>query len=629
MAQVVGIDLGTTNSALTYWCEGDAQINVLEIDQIASPGRVIRNQLLPSFLYIPTDGELTPAEMSLPWQSGLVSTDAAANTDKIDQPKVAGIWARERGSLLPERLISSAKSWLGNRFVDRNGPILPWRSDLAQGKCSPVDASAEYLRHLVGAFTWHQAAAHPGVQPSADVQTQYVLTVPASFDEVARNLTYEAARRAGITQLTLLEEPLAAFYAWIAACGDNWRQQVKPGDVVLVCDVGGGTTDFSLIAVTEVDGQLQLERVSVGDHLLLGGDNMDLALAYAVRHDFEGQGHTLDHWQFLSLVGEARRAKEKLLTDPSLTELPISVASRSASLFASTLSTTITRAKVEEILVEGFLPLTSADEMPALRRSIGIQEFGLNYETDAAISRHLARFLQRSRQNVESNPLLGSLVAERLQVDQKLLLPTAVLFNGGVFHATMLRQRVLNLLQRWQGGQAVKELVGADLDLAVAMGASYYGRMRATGRGIRVRSGTARSYYIGVESSMPAVPGIPRRVNGLCLVPQGTDEGSEIELLKQQFGLVVGEPVEFRFFSSTVRAGDVAGDVIEDAAGKLEESARLGLTLSAEGHTEGDVIPVCLDAVVTPVGTLQLAMKEGVGGKKWHLEFDVRAHEQN
>lgn len=637
MKQVVGIDLGTTNSALTYWREGDAQLSVLDVAQLAAPGRLVRQHLLPSFLYIPLEGELTAADTRLPWQSKSIAAGASLLGDgQADsasmQAVVAGLWARERGSLLPERLISSAKSWLGNRFVDRHGAILPWRSEIAQGKRSPVEASSEYLRHLVAAFAYDHASGQAEDRTTQEQNTHYVLTVPASFDEVARNLTYEAAQRAGLTELTLLEEPLAAFYAWIAACGDGWRQQVKPGDVVLVCDVGGGTTDFSLIAVSETNGQLALERISVGDHLLLGGDNMDLALAYSVRRDLEAQGHKLDHWQFLSLVGEARRAKEQLLSDPNLAELPIAVASRGASLFASTLSTTIARTKVEEILLDGFLPLTASHEVPAPRRSIGIQEFGLSYETDAAISRHMARFLQRSRQNVESNPALAKQVAERLSADNKLLLPTAVLFNGGVFHANVLRERVLKLLQQWHGGQAIKELVGADLDLAVAMGASYYGRMRVTGRGIRVRSGTARSYYIGVESSMPAVPGVTPPVNGLCLVPQGTDEGSEIELTQQQFGLVVGEPVEFRFFSSTVRAGDTAGDVIEDAARELEETARLGLTLASEGHQDGEVIPVRLDAVVTPVGTLQLAMKEGMkqgkAGKKWQLEFDVRAHEQ-
>ena len=432
-----------------------------------------------------------------------------------------------------------------------------------------------------------------------------------------------------MTHTTLLEEPLAAFYAWLQSKGESWRDSVKPGDLVLVCDVGGGTTDFSLIAVTEVEGQLALERISVGDHLLLGGDNMDLTLAYSLRRELEVQGKRLDHWQFLSMVAEARRAKEALLSDPTLTELSVSVASRVASLFAGTITATVTRAMVEQVLLDGFLPLTAADEMPAQRRSVGIQEFGLAYETDAAISRHLARFLTRSRQNVESHPSLMRLVEGRLLANRPYLMPTAVLFNGGVFRAPLLRERVLQLLQQWNLGTPVQELTGGDLDLAVALGAAYYGRLRATGKGIRVRSGTARSYYIGIESSMPAVPGIPPQINGLCLVPQGTDEGSEIELKQAAFGLVVGEPVEFRFFSSAVRAGDVAGGLVEDAERELEESSRVNLTLPPDGHREGEMIPVHLDALVTAVGTLQLFMKDVSGDKKWQLEFDVRAHEHD
>lgn len=609
--QVIGIDLGTTNSALSHWRPGDDCLRLLEIDQVESPGRTARHRVLPSFLYLPHEGELTAADTRLPWQA----------EGAIDA--VCGTWARDRGALAPERLIASAKSWLGNRHIDRYGPILPWRSEI-QAKRSPVEVSAQYLRHLLAAFEAHRRLEGAS-EELGDVQC--VLTVPASFDEVARNLTYEAAQQAGLTQTTLLEEPLAAFYAWLAAKGDSWRESVKPGELVLVCDVGGGTTDFSLIAVTEVDGKLSLERISVGDHLLLGGDNMDLTLAYSVRRQLEAQGQRLDHWQFLSLVAEARRAKEKLLSDPSLTELPVSVASRGASLFAGTISAVITRTMAEQVLLEGFLPFTAPDEMPAQRRSTGIQEFGLAYETDAGISRHLARFLRRSRQNVESHPALRQLVEQRLLANSQCLMPTAVLFNGGVFKAPLLRERVLKLLQQWNGGELVKELMGGDLDLAVALGASYYGKLRATGKGIRVRSGTARSYYVGVESNMLAVPGIPPQINGLCLVPQGTDEGSEIELKQTEFGLVVGEPVEFRFFSSSVRAGDIAGSLVADAEDELEETSRLNLTLPPDGHREGDVIPVRLDAVVTAVGTLQLSMKNAGSGKKWHLEFDVRAHE--
>ncbi len=609
-AFIVGIDLGTTNSALAYLRPGaEAQTpTVLGVEQLAGAGMVQTQTSLPSFLYIPVPGELTPESARLPW-------DEAGQTDAV-----LGSWARDRGTLIPERLVVSAKSWLGNSHADRQAPILPWRSDVAAGKVSPVEASTRYLRHLAASFHHHVPEAR-----AMDV----VLTVPASFDEVARGLTYEAASRAGLAQgkLTLLEEPQAAFYAWLSAVGDNWREFVQPGDVVLICDVGGGTTDFSLIAVTDQGGTLGLERVAVGDHLLLGGDNMDLTLAMVLKQGLEAQGHTLDHWQFLSLVGAARDAKEKLLADAALAEVPIAVASRGASLFAGTLSTQLTRAQVEQVILAGFFPLTGVDELPAARRSVGFQEFGLTYETDAAISRHLARFLKRARQNIESNPELARLVADRLRPGESHLMPTAVLFNGGVFKAPVLRTQVKNLLQAWNGGEAVQELVGAELDLAVALGAAYYGRLRATGKGIRVASGTARSYYVGLESPAPAIPGFEPPVKGLCLVPQGTDEGTEIEFKEQQFGLLVGEPVEFRFFSSSVRAGDAVGTVVPDAVRDLDETSRLSVTLPSEGRRAGEIVPVRLDAVVTETGTLQLFMKDAVTDRKWHLEFNVRAHD--
>ena len=325
---VVGIDLGTTNSALAY-CRPhrakDASYNVLGVEQLVAPGQRAAKKVLPSFVYVPHEGEVAPDETAMPW-------DGDADWTLEKGQAVVGAWARERGIAVPDRLISSAKSWLGHPHVDRLAAILPWRSDMKSGKLSPVAASTLYLRHLISAFAYTQAKANEPVDVS---KTQVVLTVPASFDEVARNLTYEAAKSAGIKDLTLLEEPLAAFYAWLGHQGETWREHVRPGDLVLVCDVGGGTTDFSLIAVSEDDrGQLQLERMSVGDHLLLGGDNMDLALAIAVRQELEADGRALDHWQFLSLVGHVRAAKEQLLTDPDLAEVPLAIAGKGSSLFA-------------------------------------------------------------------------------------------------------------------------------------------------------------------------------------------------------------------------------------------------------------------------------------------------------
>ena len=617
---IVGIDLGTTNSALAYCRPAsarDARYQVLGVDQLVAPGQVASQKVLPSFLYIPHDGEITTQETQLPWEKSGLS----------DASGVVGVWARERGVAVPDRMISSAKSWLGHAQVDRRAPILPWRSEMEGRKLSPVEVSARYLRHLVAAFEYDQASQGEAMTMA---ETQVVLTVPASFDEVARSLTYEAAQAAGLSQLTLLEEPLAAFYAWLGHQGEQWREHVQPGDLVLVCDVGGGTTDFSLIAVSENDrGQLELERISVGDHLLLGGDNMDLALAFAVRQELETEGRTIDHWQFLSLIGHVRVAKEKLLMDEGLQEVPLAIAGKGSSLFAQVISTRLTRAQVEAVLLQGFFPLTSASDLPHGRRALGIQELGLPYEADAAISRHLARFLQRSMQNLRSDT---SGKAARLGLgvgaSGEALMPTAVLFNGGVFNAPLLRQRVLSLLQSWNDGKPVKELPSAELDLAVALGAAYYGRMRATGEGIRVQSGTARSYYIGLDSPFPAVPGYTPPVKALCLVPQGTDEGTSLSLKDQKFGLVVGESVEFRFFSSVVRAGDQVGTVVPDAKRDLVETSSLSVALPADGHVTGEVVPVSLDAAVTETGVLEIYMREVNSDRRWQVEFNVRAHDQ-
>lgn len=613
----VGIDLGTSNCALAYYPSDrslSAGATLLSVPQLDQPGYLGQRSLLPSVTYLPYAGELQPREMRLPWQ---VLDDVAVAADFV-----VGRWARERAGVVSERGIVSAKSWLAHPGVDRRAAILPWKSEIEHGKRSPVAVSRLYLEHLRAAYL-HETAS------SSEAPLDVVLTVPASFDEVARNLTYEAAEAAGFAAVTLLEEPLAALYAWIAGAPERWRQHLKPGDLILVCDVGGGTTDLSLIAATEEAGALKLERLSVGNHLLLGGDNMDLALAHALKAKIVAAGAAVDQWQFLSLVASARVAKEKLFSDTSLAEVPIAVAGRGSSLFNQTLTTSLTRVEAEKLIVEGFFPLTAASDVPKARRTLGIQELGLNYEAEPAVSRHIAQFLAKSRRNADELPALRALVGERLQnlAPGAPLLPTAVLFNGGVFHATALRERILTLLQSWNNATPVRELrqEGAAFDSAVAIGAAYYARMRQSGEGIRIRSGTAHSYYIGLESSLPAVPGIVPPVRGLCVVPQGTEEGTDVTVGAQEFGVVVGEPVEFRFFSSSARAGDQVGITIDDAAAELLETASLSTVLPpAMGTRDGDIVPVRVQASVTAVGTLQIFLQQTVGGHKWQLEFNVR-----
>ena len=602
----LGIDLGTSNSVAALAETGSGTIGVLPATQVLSSDSVGERETLPSAIYLPHADEFSRETLRLPWES-----------DGVE--KIAGAFALAHGALVPDRLITSAKSWLCQNHIDRKAPILPWKSELTEGKLSPVDASRRYLKHLRDNLSYHR--------PEGAVLEDFevTLTVPASFDEVARALTREAAEAAGFREVTLLEEPQAALYAWLAETGDRWREQIRPGDIVLVCDVGGGTADFSLIAVSEDGGNLRLDRISVGDHILLGGDNMDLALAYAVRAALEGEGKSIDERQFLALVQSCRQGKEKLFSDPELPSFPISMPGRGSGLFAGTVAAALSREQLTAIVLDGFLPVTEIADQPAPRCTAGLREFGLDYAGDPVISKHLARFLSRSLQNVRSNERLIELVGESKIGEPSFLRPTAVLFNGGVFNAGAIRQRVLDLLSHWAAGEPIKELTGGLLDLSVAKGAAYYGTLSLIGEGIRIRAGIARSYYVGLESSAPAVPGYRPAVKGVCVVPQGMEEGTEAELGGRDFGLVTGEAVTFRFFSSTVRAGDTVGTIVSDAEKELEETASLQVTLEAlEDGEEGEVVPVRLHSAVTELGTMELWMRHEASGKEWKLEFDVR-----
>jgi molecular chaperone DnaK (HSP70) len=495
-------------------------------------------------------------------------------------------------------LVASAKSWLSYSGVDRSSTILPWGAPPDVEKVSPVGASAEYLKHIAGALQ----------QAGADY-SEVILTVPASFDAAARELTIEAAHRAKLTTVTLLEEPQAALYAWLEKSGDAFRKQVELGDVILVVDVGGGTTDLSLIRVTEENGELQLTRMAVGDHILLGGDNMDLTLAHNLARD-----RKLDSWQFASLTYGCRQAKELLFADPKLKKAPISVLSRGSALVGGTLKFELTRDDLSRILVDGFMPRGGIAELPQAARRTGLTQIALPYAQDPAITRHLAGFLTRQARIAEGRSFVH---------------PTAILFNGGVFKAGVLKTRVIEVVNDWlasDGGAPLKELQGADLDLAVARGAAYYGWVRH-GHGIRIRGGTARSYYVGVEAAMPAVPGFDPPVRAVCVAPFGMEEGTQADIPPQEFALVVGEPTMFRFFSSSVRRDDHVGDIVEDAARSddLEEVAPIETSLKGES---GRLVPVNLQAAVTEVGTLELRCLEKSGAGRWKLELNVRKEEQ-
>jgi hypothetical protein len=604
----LGIDLGTTNSAVAITDLETDRTNIVEITQILGANRMGESPTLPSALYIPHPNEFPENAFPLPWR------------DDAGDGAIIGHFARDHGALVPDRLVTSAKSWLSNPHIDPTQRTLPWKSDIAE-KLSSFECSRRYLEHIKEGFLYTERAQGRNWELS---EGQIVLTVPASFDEVARNLTADAAEAAGLGKVTLLEEPLAAFYAWAAQAGKEWRAQVSPGDIVLVCDVGGGTADFSLIAVTENEGALALERISVGEHILLGGDNMDLALAYALRAQLESEGKRIDDWQFLGLVHAAAKAKVALFEDPSINDISIAVPSRGSSLLAGTVSTKLGRAVLEQVVLDGFFAKTEVNDLPRQTRSIGLREFGLPYASDPVVSKHLARFLTRSLANVKASETLSALVGANA-ASRDILMPTAVLFNGGVFKAAAIRKRVLDLLASWADGQSVRELAGFQPDLAVAKGASFYGRNRVTGKGMRIKAGAARSYYIGLETSMPAVPGFKPPVKALCVVPQGMEEGSELLIEGQEFGLVTGQPAEFRFFSSGVRSGDKAGQILADAERELEETSLLEINLPpVENFPAGQAVPVQINPVVTELGNLELWMKHTNSDRRWKVEFQVR-----
>jgi hypothetical protein len=604
---IVGIDLGTTNSALARCdatAEEESRIEVRSIPQLVNPNEVAERSLLPSFLYIPGEFDFPKGSLSLPWDA---------------EPKlVIGELARKRGAESPNRLVASAKSWLSYAAVNRTAPILPWQAPAEVPKLSPVEASSQFLQYFRAVWDSGEAGEQ---RKLALAEQDVLLTVPASFDEDARELTRRAAEQAGYQQVTLLEEPQAAFYAWLESQGDAWRTRIKVGDLVLVCDVGGGTTDFSLITVSEENGEMTLKRVAVGDHILLGGDNMDLALARVLQQRLETSGHRIDTWQLHGLWHQCRIAKEKLFESRKAHKHTVTLLGKGTKLIGGTIKTELAREDLDQVLLEGFFPKVASDELPARQRRVGFQELGLPYAADPAITKHLARFLS---EQVRSSPESAGIRRGR----SGLACPTHILFNGGVMKAAVLRDRVVEVLNNWlrqEGLDALKAeqiLEAPDLEHAVARGAAYYGKARR-GRGVRIRSGASRTYYIGIESAMPAVPGMEAPLKALCVVPFGMEEGTEATIPDKEFGLVVGEPAEFRFLSSSVRKQDQAGSLLEDWGSELEELSPLEVTLKLDGQ-RGTVLPVRLETRVTELGTLEVWCVSRDGTNRWKLELNIR-----
>lgn len=596
---IVGIDLGTTNCVVAY---SDmqverapremAKINLFRVPQLTGPGVVELRDSLPSFLYVKEGHEDDSDTLQLPWQEEETIT-------------VAGEFARERGAEVPHKLISSAKSWLCNSAVDRETPILPWDATKDIEKLSPVQASCALLRHIKNAWNYEMADNDPSL--CLENQSIY-LTVPASFDAVARELTVKSAKMAGLKDIVLIEEPQSAFYAWIDKAGDDWRDQVEKGDLVLVCDIGGGTSDFSLIEVNEgEDGLLNLERVAVGNHLLVGGDNLDLTLSYFLAAKLREKKQNLDAWQMRGLVHSCRKAKEALFSSEGPDEYPVTVLGRGSSLIKGTIKLSLKLEDVQQVVLDGFFPACSLDDKPAGSSATGMKEFGLSYESDPAITRHLAQFIS-SHTDDQGNPRL----------------PTAVVFNGGVMKSPLIRERILDVLKQWHSAsesEKIRQINAVDYDLSVAWGASYYGQA-ARGDGIKIRGGLGMSYYMAIEAAMPAVPGLAMPTRALCIAPFGMEDGSQAESKDRLFNLVVGEKVTFDIMSSPNRPDDQLGDVIDD----WEDMGITGLTsieTELEG-TDGGFIPVTFEVKVTEIGTLEFWACSRDDDRKWRLELNVR-----
>jgi len=584
----IGIDLGTTNSVVSYvhLDSENADVELLDIQQLTGPATLETRKNLPSFCYLATEAEIEKGAFDVPWEEG--------------RDYAVGDVANKEAALVPARTIAAAKSWLAYSRVDRREPVLPWNAPSDVKKISPVEASRRYLIHLVSA--WNMKF------PDAPIDhQQVVLTVPASFDASARELTMEAARLAGLPDnLVLLEEPQAAVYSWLVDSGESWREQLEVGDILLICDVGGGTTDFSLVGVGEENGDLILQRIAVGNHILVGGDNMDLTLAHVARNAFAEKGIDLDPWQTVSLWHACRAAKEQLFSENAPQSHPITILGRGSKLIGGTVTADMTAQEASSVLLDGFFPACSPDASPFRKVASGFREIGLPFEHDTGITRHLAQFL-RAHGN-------GSMVK-----------PTHILFNGGVFKADSFRSRLMDVIENWYEDKSVTPLqIRPNFDYAVARGAAYYSFVKQ-GKGIRIRGGTARSYYIGIETAGPAVPGFERPLNALCVVPFGMEEGSAIDVKSEEIGLVVGEPVKFRFFSSSVRKKDQPGELVtrwnED---EIEETDSLELELPVSEKLVEGYVPVQFQSRITELGVFELWCKSTVSDDSWKMEFSVR-----
>ena len=577
----IGIDLGTTHSAVYYSEVSSEQttskIKQLNIPQFTAAGRIDELPLLPSFVYFPHQTEFLDSDLQLPWGKAT---------------SIVGQLARELGAKSSGRLVQSAKSWLCHSQISAEEAVLPIDALEEVEKVSPAKITQVLLTHLVN--TWNTSF------PNAPIADQdVVITVPASFDPAARVITEQAAEKVGL-RARLIEEPLAAFYAWLSD-QSAWADNLRVDEHILVVDVGGGTTDLSLIQAVEKDGELGLERIAVGRHILLGGDNMDMALTYHLAGQLAQNGTNLETWQITGLTQACREAKERLLSNPDLSDVSVVVPSRGRSLFKKSIKATLAQTDLQSLLIDGFFPeSTFGEQVKKIARS-GFSAINLNYESDPAITRHISEFL--AQQDVK---------------------PTKVLLNGGVFNGELIRTTLEARLKHLLGDVNLTMLTPSHLDYAVAKGATYYAQVQAQG-GVKVKSGLSANYYIGVASPMPAIPGMAPPVDAICVAPFGLEEGSDEQMLPNEFSLIVGESVNFRFFQSKHNDVETVGKVISSfSLGVLNELNPLSIRLDAGHYQAGDMVRVYLTAQVTELGLLLLQAHDTNSDLSWTIEFQVR-----
>lgn len=614
---VVGIDLGTSHCSISSWEKGKSEIHQWPIPQLSDWGEWIDSPTIPSSAYVPTKEQLLKHK--------IVPDEWKSETE----PKlIFGSMTKETAIKSPNRSISSSKSWLCHPFAQRKDQILPWDSpiDLSE-KFSPVEVASELLIYLKNVVKSGIAKNHPKKGFDWETEVYTLVTIPASFNEEAKSLTLEACKHAGLKHIRLLEEPIAALYAWIYQNHQDWRHKLKPNQTILVCDVGGGTTDFSLVVASETrSGDLNLERVTVGEHLLLGGDNMDLALAYYVKNQLEqsGKSPSMSSSQLSALVSACRKAKEKILSDKdnSTSEYRIAIAGSGMSLLKQSISYTLKKSEVESTILQGFFPKVEKYSQK-MEDSYGISEMGLPFATDPRITTHLAEFMQHASKTCKNIPKFSSLVKENC------ISPDWILFNGGVFHADQTHNQVINCLDSWQEQHQTQVLDTGKLDTAVSIGASYLGSTLISKSGIRIAAGTARSYYLGIESNAPSIPGIPRKISAVCVAPQGSEEGEKLPGLKSQFALTPGRKVRFRFFTSSDRSNDKVGDFVSDPQTQLSELSHLELNWSDDHNPDSTQrIPVALEGELNETGILELffiSQQDHRG--KWKLDLNLRKSE--